>query len=215
MFGRTLIAAVIVAGAAAFVTSPASAGGMDTQDVALSAAKKKTRGASQGAGPYFVEFRARTAASYGHTYLVHGRVGQRITKANVVGLHPATESVLPWLIGHIVPVPSETGASDGDAEEQYVSARYRVRLNEAQYRSALAYMRSKQTNSKSWHAIASNCNAFIGDIAMHMGLRAPSSSMSYPEVYINSMRELNRPTGADVSTPRVQWGLANAPPPER
>jgi hypothetical protein len=179
---------------------------------------KRARGgapAAIGSGPYFVEFRSRTAASYGHTYLVHGRAGQRITKKNVVGLHPATESVVPWLIGHIVPVPSETGASDGDAEEQYVSARFRVRMNAAQYQRALAYMRNKQMNSKSWHALAANCNAFVGDIAMHMGLKAPGNSMSYPEVYINTMRELNRPTGADVSTPKVQWGLAAAPAPVR
>ena len=41
--------------------------------------------------PYFVEFRARSAYSYGHTFLVHGRVGQKITAKDVVGLHPATE----------------------------------------------------------------------------------------------------------------------------
>lgn len=217
MFWRKHIAAVIMAVAAAFFIAPVGASDAQAQDHAVSSAKKRAKGArsAQGSGPYFVEFRARKAASYGHTYLVHGRVGQRITKANVVGLHPATESVVPWLIGHLVPVPSETGASDGDAEEEYVSARYRVRLSEAQYRQALTYMRSKQMNSKSWHAIANNCNAFIGDIAMNMGLKAPSSSMSYPEVYINTMRELNRPTGADVSRPLVQWGQSAGPPVER
>src|SRR6266536_548366 len=60
---------------------------------------------------YFIEFRARSAYSYGHTFLVHGRVGQKITADDVIGLHPFTESSIPWLIGHLIPVPSETGAS--------------------------------------------------------------------------------------------------------
>src|SRR5689334_21900910 len=46
-------------------------------------------GSSVPAGPaYFVEFRSRYAVSYGHTYLVHGRVGHKITKKDVIGLGP-------------------------------------------------------------------------------------------------------------------------------
>src|SRR5262245_15059623 len=65
--------------------------------------------------PYYVEFRSRSAQSYGHTFSIHGRLsgnGQIATKT-VVGLHPATESAVPWMIGHLILVPSETGASDG------------------------------------------------------------------------------------------------------
>ena len=90
--------------------------------------------------PYFIEFRARYALSYGHTYAVHGRVGQKITKKDVIGLHPATESSLPWMIGHLTPVISETGASDGDAEEKYVSARYRILLTAAEYAKLKTFM---------------------------------------------------------------------------
>ncbi len=154
--------------------------------------------------PYFVEFRARSALSYGHTFLVHGKAGQKITAKDVVGLHPATESSLPWMIGHVVPVVSETGASDGDFEDEYVIARYRVGLTEAEYKKTLATMRSMQKNHPVWHAVLYNCNRFVGDIAESMGLKAPSNALLMPKDYINTLKELNggRPdlSGSDSTT---------------
>lgn len=75
--------------------------------------------------PYALEFRARNAQSYGHTFSIHGRVSAqgKFISPQVSGLHPATESPLPWMIGHVVAVPSETGASDGDMEDQYEAGR--------------------------------------------------------------------------------------------
>jgi hypothetical protein len=141
--------------------------------------------------PYFVEFRARSAQSYGHTFLVHGRVGQKITKKDVVGLHPATESSVPWMIGHIIPVVSETGASDGDYEDKYIIARYRVLLTEAEYKKTLATMRRMQASSPVWHAVLYNCNRFVGDIAQTMGLKAPGNSLLMPKEYINTLKSIN------------------------
>ena len=140
--------------------------------------------------PYFIEFRARYALSYGHTYAVHGRVGQKITKKDVIGLHPATESSLPWMIGHLIPVISETGASDGDAEEEYVSARYRILLTAAEYAKLKTFMDQLKSRSFFWHAAIYNCNKFLGDIANYVGLEAPSH-FSYPKDFINEMRSLN------------------------
>jgi len=147
--------------------------------------------ASNSARPYFVEFRARSALSYGHTFLVHGRVGQKITARDVIGLHPATESSVPWMIGHLVPVVSETGASDGDFEEQYVIARYRVLLTEAEYKKTLAMMRGMQRNHPVWHAVLYNCNRFVGDIAQNMGLRSPGNALLMPKDYINTLKAVN------------------------
>ena len=65
--------------------------------------------------------------------------GQRITARDVIGLHPATESSVPWMIGHLIPVVSETGASDGDFEDKYIIARYRVLLTEPEYKKTLAH----------------------------------------------------------------------------
>ena len=89
---------------------------------------------------YFVEFRARNAASYGHLYVMYGKVNDRheIIKSEVAGFFPAGDdrncvncSVYNWTIGHVLPVPSEIGASDGDLEEQYVLARFRVWIDAA------------------------------------------------------------------------------------
>src|SRR5919112_5680630 len=98
----------------------------------------KRKSADRQGGQYFVEFRSRYALSYGHTFLVHGRLGPKgevkLTPEFVAGLHPRGEGPQLWTVGHVMPVPSETGPSDGDLEEQYVSARFRILLTEEQYR---------------------------------------------------------------------------------
>jgi hypothetical protein len=141
--------------------------------------------------PYFIEFRARSAMSYGHTFAVFGRSGQKLTKANVVGLHPATESSVPWVVGHFIVVPSETGWSDGDIEDQYITAKYRIPLNDVQYKKLMSYVADLKAKSPLWHAVLYNCNAFVGDIAKHLGLQVPSSTLLMPKEYITELRTLN------------------------
>jgi hypothetical protein len=150
---------------------------------------------------YFIEFRARAAQSYGHTFAVHGRVGQKITADRVVGLHPFTESPIPWMAGHVILVPSETGASDGDTEDQYVIARYRILLTEQEHRHLVAHMKQMQASSPLWHAVLYNCNAFVADIAKYMGLKTPSSTLAMPKDFITQLRELN--TGPASQKDRV------------
>jgi hypothetical protein len=141
--------------------------------------------------PYFIEFRARSAMSYGHTFAVLGRSGQRLTKGNVVGLHPFTQSSIPWVVGHLILVPAETGWSDGDIEDQYIIARYRISLSAPEYKRLMAYVATLKATSPLWHAVLYNCNAFVGDIAAHMGLQIPSSSLVLPKEYITELRNLN------------------------
>jgi hypothetical protein len=161
--------------------------------------------AQKGGRPYFIEFRARSAMSYGHTFAVIGRNGQKLTKANVVGLHPATESSVPWVVGHFIVVPSETGWSDGDIEDQYITAKYRIPLNEAQYKKLMGYVTELKANSPLWHAVLYNCNAFVGDIAKHLGLQVPSSTLLMPKEYITELRTMNAGsrTGASARTAQV------------
>jgi hypothetical protein len=160
------------------------------------------------AKPYYVEFRARNAHNYGHTFLIHGRLNANgsIATKTVAGLHPATESPVPWMIGHFVAVPSETGASDGDTEDQYVLARFRVALTAQEYKKVVGYIKALQAKSPVWHAVLYNCNAFIGDIAVDMGMEKPVSSMLMPASYINSLKELNisKTTGVTGTPVKVQ-----------
>jgi hypothetical protein len=129
--------------------------------------------------------------SYGHTFAVYGRVGQKNPALKVAGLHPFTESSVPWMIGHLVPVPSETGASDGDTEDQYIIARYRVLLTESEYKTLTDGIKKLQASSPVWHAVLYNCNAFVADIAQSIGLKTPSS-LQMPKEFIDELRQINK-----------------------
>ncbi|MBR0819873.1 hypothetical protein [Bradyrhizobium liaoningense] len=138
-------------------------------------------------GPYYVDFRARTAATYGHAFVWYGKTSEK--KVEVAGLAPAGDE-LPYLLGHIMFVPSETGATYGDLDEQYLTASYRVYLSEADAKKVFAYIKRQQESSPLWNAATTNCTAFIGRIATFMGLNAPFHLLK-PEEYVNKLRELN------------------------
>jgi hypothetical protein len=149
---------------------------------------------SKLAGRYFVDFRSRTAASYGHAFVWYGRLNGhgKVGLIEVAGLHPASDSPVPYILGHIMPVPSETGKSYGDLDEQYLTANYRVYLSEADAKQVFSYIKHKQETSPLWMASVYNCTAFLADIAAYMGLRTPpGSTWTYPEDFINKLRELN------------------------
>jgi hypothetical protein len=139
--------------------------------------------------PYYVDFRARTAASYGHAFVWYGRRTDRMVE--VAGLHPAGESTVPYVLGHVLPVPSETGASYGDLDVQYLTSSYRVYLNEADGKRVFAYIKKLQKTSPVWNAVTYNCTAFIGDIARYMGLKTPYTHLMYPEDWVNNLRQIN------------------------
>jgi len=139
--------------------------------------------------PYYVDFRARTAASYGHAFVWYGRRTDRMVE--VAGLHPAGESTVPYVLGHVLPVPSETGASYGDLDAQYLTSSYRVYLSEADGKRVFAYIKKLQKSSPVWNAMTYNCTAFIGDIAKYMGLKTPYTHLLYPEEWVDNLRKIN------------------------
>src|SRR6202790_2317472 len=147
---------------------------------------------STAKGPYYVDFRARTAATYGHAFVWYGKTSQKAV--DVAGLHPAGDEV-PYILGHLMFVPSETGASYGDLDPQYLTANYRVYLNEADAQKVFAYIKHLQATSPLWNAETTNCTAFIGRIATFMGLKVPFH-LKKPEEYVNELKAMNggRPT---------------------
>ena len=150
--------------------------------------------AAKLADPYYVEFRSRYAMSYGHAFVVFGRgsgPGKKISPNQIAGLHPATDSPVPFWVGHVIPVTSETGASEGDTDEIYVSARYRVLLTKADYDKVVAYIRKLQKTKTLWQEMVYNCNSFIGDIAAYIGLKTPASALVRPQSYVTELRDLN------------------------
>lgn len=143
-------------------------------------------------GQYFVEFRSRYALSYGHTYVIFGRLNKAggMVNPEVAGLAPATNDTGPYVLGHFVPVPAETGASDGDLEEAYRSASWRVLLTPSEYNDTVAFIRKLKAKSKFWQASVYNCNAFVAEIARSMGYKAPSIWLR-PQQFVTQLREMN------------------------
>jgi hypothetical protein len=144
-------------------------------------------GPGSAKGPYYVDFRARTAASWGHAFVWYGKTSERAVE--VAGLTPAGDT-LPYVLGHLVWVPSETGASYGDLDPQYLTASYRVYLNEPDAKKVFAYIKKLQASSPLWNAETSNCTSFIGSIADFMGLKVPIR-WQRPEDYVNKLKAMN------------------------
>jgi len=142
---------------------------------------------SAGKGPYYVDFRARTAASYGHAFVWYGKTSEK--KVDIAGLHPAGDEV-PYILGHLMWVPSETGASYGDLDPEYLLASYRVYMSEADAQKVFAYIKHLQATSPLWNAQTTNCTAFIGKIATYMGLKVPFH-LQRPENYVNELKAMN------------------------
>jgi hypothetical protein len=138
-------------------------------------------------GPYYVDFRARTAATYGHAFVWFGKTTDK--KVEVAGLWPQGDEV-PYMLGHLMWVPSGTGATYGDLDVQYLTASYRVYLSEADAMKTFAYIKHLQDTNPLWNAETTNCTAFIGEIASFMGLKTPFH-LQKPEAYVNQLRELN------------------------
>lgn len=138
-------------------------------------------------GPYYVDFRARTAASWGHAFVWYGKTSEKAVE--VAGLTPAGDT-LAYVLGHITFVPAETGASYGDLDPEYLTASYRVYLNEADAKRVFAYIKKLQANTPVWNAETINCTGFIGDIAEFMGLQVPNR-WQRPENFVNRLKEMN------------------------
>jgi hypothetical protein len=158
-------------------------------------AAKRSPSAKPGAKvarPYYIEFRSRSALSYGHTFTVVGRVGAKIKAENVYGLHPFTESSVPWVLGHLVPVPSENGFSDGDIEDEYITAKYRVLLTTDEHKKLMVFLAKLKEKSPVWHAALYNCNSYVADIAESLNMRAPFNKWLLPKEFITELKELNK-----------------------
>ena len=155
---------------------------------------------------FFVEFRARNAASYGHMYVMYGEVNERheVIRSEIAGFFPAGDSrtcencsVYNWTIGHVIPVSSEIGASDGDLEEQFVLARYRVWIDSAQYKRLVAYIKQRKAHLGPWHAFLNNCVTFGRDVAIFLNMKVPvlmaisPSVVMYPKDVVEWLRDAN------------------------
>lgn len=201
LFRLILLCAAFAGATLGPLLSPATAqGSRNHGEARLSSAQGHSAKTQHRASrSYFVEFRARAAATYGHMYVFYGEVNGagEIIKSDIAGLHPAGDSnncencsVLPWTVGHLLLVPAETGASDGDLEEKYVTARYRVMLDAATYKIVVKKIaRLKETPV--WNALLQNCVSFGSEIASAVRLTKPGFIWLEPKDYVEKLRSLN------------------------
>ena len=149
---------------------------------------------------YFVEFRARNAASYGHMYVMYGQVNGRdeIVDSHIAGFFPAGDkrdcvncSVVNWTVGHLIFVPGEMGVSDGDLEEKYVLARYRVWVSRAEYQKVKAFIKEREDHVPQWNALWKNCVDFGRDVAEFMNLKVPLFIWMEPKDFIHALAFAN------------------------
>jgi len=156
--------------------------------------------------PYFVEFRSRSALSFGHTFALYGRLGEgnRFASYKIAGLHPKGDSA-NYTMGLWFPVDAETGPSDGDVDEQFMTAHYCVTLTEAEYNRLVPYIKQLQSEHKTWHGPTYNCNSFGMDIAKFVGLDTPNPNANLPKDLIERLAELNK------NRPRNMTALSSAP----
>jgi hypothetical protein len=154
---------------------------------------------NQGAR-FFVEFRSRAALSFGHVFVMYGEVNERkeIIRSQIAGFVPTGDtrdcencSAYNWMIGYFVPVPGEIATSDGDLEEQYVTARFRIWLNEEKYSRVVAYINQRKANTRLWHALWNNCGGFVRDVAELLGLHPAPPIWMYPKDLVIALREAN------------------------
>src|SRR4051812_862864 len=138
-------------------------------------------------GPFYVDFRARTAASWGHAFVWYGKTSEPAVEA--AGLTPAGDT-WAYVLGHLTWVPAEPGATYGALDPANLTGNYRVYLNEADAKRVFAYIKKLQASSPVWNAETTNCTGFIGDIAEYMGLKVPNR-WQRPENFVNSLKEMN------------------------
>jgi hypothetical protein len=149
---------------------------------------------------FFVEFRSRAALSFGHVFVVYGEVNarQEVIRSQIAGFVPSGDtrdcencSAYNWMIGYFVPVPGEIATSDGDLEEQYVTARFRVWVTEDKYNEVVAYINQRKASTRLWHALWHNCGGFVRDVAEVLGLHLPIPIWMYPQDLVIAIREAN------------------------
>lgn len=156
--------------------------------------------------PYFIEFRARNARSYGHSFVVfgvrdkdgnvplvdydakHGVLDPRYVE--IAGLHPKTNYVAPFLIGHVVPVPAESGPSDGDFEEKYLLARYRINLTRSEFGKVVKVIQKHKRQGLFWSGPVYACVHFVAAISRDLGLQNPSG-LHLPKSWVSELERIN------------------------
>jgi hypothetical protein len=146
---------------------------------------------SAAARSHYIEFRAARIGTYGHSYVVYGRLNVRGEPADFhyTDRHPMGNYAV-MAIGHVLPVPANT-KWDPEVLALPVSSSYRHSLTAAQYQKLLHTVRAAEAEkAPTWNALSNNCNHYAARLARAAGLKAPDDlQLSYG--FVPTLRELN------------------------
>lgn len=146
-------------------------------------------------GAYYIEFRVAQIGTYGHSYVMYGRLGGNGQPADrhYTDLHPMGNYAL-MAIGHVLPVPANT-SWDPDVLKLPITFSYRRKLSAAEYQKLLAAIRHANANKQPyWNALTNNCNHYIAALARAIGMNAPNDlRVSY--AFVPALKEMNEPPG--------------------
>ena len=187
---------------AAVTTARASASGSRTVASATNASQQVIDGFIVDTGPpqpvdprgrYYIEFRSRWLNVYGHTYIVYGRLDDagKPVDQHFVALYP--QGGFAGLAAGSLPVavPGTTLPVWGDSQLSSI-ATYRQPITAVQYAKILEFVYETRSKPISWNLYAQNCNHFAGELARHIGLRAPDVGFQLTPNYIKELENLNR-----------------------
>jgi hypothetical protein len=99
----------------------------------------------------------------------------------------------------VLPVPANT-QWDPEVATLPISASYRRKLTQAQYKNLLAAIQRSKAEQRYWNAVTNNCNHYVGELARAVGLRTPGNfQVSY--AFIPALRDLNESQAGKDQTP--------------
>ena len=139
---------------------------------------------------FYVEFRARDDATFGHSYVTLGAASSEGTQHTVVvGFMPKSADDDRWSKFGI-PVTGVVGVTKSDLLRRPV-VRFRVGVDRATYFRLLSRIRALRYSWTTYELVVHNCNDFLREIASSAGLSTPIVTAQYPVHYVAELRTLN------------------------
>ena len=146
--------------------------------------------ARMAGAPYFVDFRARRGAVFGHTFIAYGRLGAHgeLLGVEYAGNYPA-DGQRGLIVGSVIPVRTIIGPVKDDLSDP-ATIIYRRKLTAAQFARLKAAVRYVRATEHYWHLVFFNCNDIAVEATKSIGLLSPSPWL-IPHAYVAALRAMN------------------------
>jgi hypothetical protein len=139
---------------------------------------------------YFVDFRARRGAVFGHTFIAYGRLSARgeLHGVEYAGNYP-TDGRIGLIVGSVIPVRTSIGSVKDDLKDP-ATIIYRRKLTAPQFARLKGAVQHLRATEHYWHLMFFNCNDIAVEATKAIGLHSPSPWL-IPHAYVTALREMN------------------------